>query len=248
MQRVTFLVEKTGDRIPCLLNPESVLLSRVAGLRTRESVMGPLTGAGLGDDPLIYTGGGRTELQLDLLFDVTLGGSSIETEDVRELTAPLCALAENLPDAQGPGHPPVVRFVWGKSLNMSGVVAAISERLEYFTDSGSPQRSWLRMRLIRVADPPAVMPEIRDPFSAGSATAAVESAATPTESRAHEVLGGTPDGEPGFRERLDQIADRYYQDPSLWRLIAGANGVDDPNEIPSGSVLSIPAVGGESAA
>jgi len=250
MQRATFLLEQSGDRIPCLLNPESVLLSRVAGLRTRESLLGPLTGAGLGDDPIIYTGGGRTELQLDLLFDVTLGGSSIETEDVRELTGPLWALTENLPDPHQPAHPPLVRFVWGKSLNIPGVIAAVSEKLEYFSDSGSPRRSWIRMKLLRVADPPATMPEIRDPFADGVPSTVVDEEESPSDdNRAHEVLGGGgPDGDPGSGERLDQLADRYYQDPSLWRRIAAANGLDGPTDAPSGSVLSIPGTGGEQSA
>jgi Contractile injection system tube protein len=249
MQRATFLVEESGDRIPCLLNPESVLISRVAGLRTRESLLGPLTGAGLGDDPIIYTGGGRTELQLDLLFDVTLGGSSLETEDVRDLTGPLWALTENLPDPHQPAHPPLVRFVWGKSLNVPGVIAAVSERLEYFNDSGSPRRSWLRIKLLRVSDPPAEMPEIRDPFAKGAPSTMVDDEPPAGEARAHEVLGGGgPEPEPGSTERLDQIADRYYRDPSLWRLVAAANGLDNPAQVPAGSVLAIPGAGGEQGA
>ena len=61
MERVAFLIERTGERIGCLLNPESIVRRRVAGVRTRRSAGGLLTGTGLSDDQLIYTGGGTTD-------------------------------------------------------------------------------------------------------------------------------------------------------------------------------------------
>ena len=66
MDRVTFLIEQSGERIPCLLNPETIQIARRAGLRPRRSIGGALTGRGRTDDPLHYTGGGMTELRLDL--------------------------------------------------------------------------------------------------------------------------------------------------------------------------------------
>ncbi len=69
MQRVAFLID-SGERIDCLLNPETVQVTRLAGVRQRGGADGQLTGVGLADDPLLFTGGGRTELVLDLLFDI----------------------------------------------------------------------------------------------------------------------------------------------------------------------------------
>lgn len=160
MLRVTLLVEETNERLRCLLNPESLVLRRQAGIQPRRSVSGRLTGAGLADDPLLYTGGGRTEFDLDLLFDVSLAGSSINTQDVRDLTLPLWRLAEgtNRTSRAGRGdRPPSVRFMWGKSWNIPAVVVAVAERLEDFTPDGVPRRSWLRMRLLR-AEAPAQRP------------------------------------------------------------------------------------------
>src|SRR5919199_346831 len=146
MERVAFLIEDTGVRLGCLLNPESLVTRRVAGVRRRRSLSGHLTGVRLADDPLLYTGGGRMELELDLVFDVSLAGSSITSDDVRDLTRPLWDLAENTPSDDGWGRLPVVRFVWGKSWNLPCVVEAVAGRLEYFTAEGAPRRSWLRMR------------------------------------------------------------------------------------------------------
>src|SRR5437016_7404592 len=153
MERVAFLLEETNERLGCLLNPESLVIRRVAGVLPRRSLGGQFTGVGLRDDPLLYTGGGRTELELNLLFDVSLAGSSIETNDVRDLTGPLWNLAENTRSTDGQRRPPLVRFVWGKSWNIPGIVAAVAEYLEQFTAEGAPQRSWLSMRLWRVSEP-----------------------------------------------------------------------------------------------
>ncbi len=111
MERVAFLIEETGERIACMLNPEDMVVRRLAGVRPRRSSGGALTGAGLADDPLLFTGGGMTELHLNLLFDVSLAGSSARVKDVRDLTYPLWQLAENAADEQNYGRPPLVRFI-----------------------------------------------------------------------------------------------------------------------------------------
>ena len=61
MERVAFLVEETGQRIDCLLNPDNIVVRREAGVQHRRLPGGPLTGAKVSDAPLINTGGGTTE-------------------------------------------------------------------------------------------------------------------------------------------------------------------------------------------
>jgi hypothetical protein len=258
MERIAFLVERTGARLSGLLNPDSVVMRRTAGIRPRHSTGGQFTGARLSDDPLLFTGGGVTELTLDLLFDVTLAGSSPATEDVRDLTRPLWDLSENADDVR---QPPYVRFVWGKSWNILGVVTAIAERVEQFTPAGVPQRSWLRLRLRRVDQASLGLPQepaSRAPVPQLSPDAAI----APDQIRTHETLGGgrgpageamrRSDGEPDRRapaERLDEIAHREYGDARYWRLIASFNDVADPLRVPEGRRLGIPsqaALGGSS--
>ena len=234
MERVAFLVEATGERLGCLLNPESLSISRTAGLRPRKAATGLLTGTGLSDDPLLYTGGGRTELMLDLLFDLGVAGSTIQATDVRDLTRPLWDLAEsNQAPAAGSG-PSVVRFLWGKSWNVPGVVSAVAERLEHFGPDGAPSRSWLRMRFVRVSE--------EDARTAASQPARPATGTTPgpeTAEVVHQVVGGGI-GQAGGSERLEDIAFRYYGDPSAWRLIAQANDIVDAARVPAGAVLRIP--------
>lgn len=248
MERVAFLHQETGARIGCLLNPESLVLRRRAGVTARLSAGGLVTGTELSDDPIMYTGGGTTELDLDLLFDVSLAGSSIHSDDVRDLTRPLWDLAENQRRQNAYGKPPCVRFVWGKSWNIPGVVVAVAERLEYFTSAGAPRRSWLRLRLRRISEQeirpaaggagplhqarepvpaalegPGITPEVHELSGAGAAAAGVEAPATPLAD-----------------ERLDQLAFRYYGNAALWRLIASFNGIIDPLRMAAGQLIELP--------
>jgi hypothetical protein len=244
MERVAFLVEATGQRLGCLLNPESLLMRRTAGVRPRRAAVGLLTGQGLADDPLLYTGGGTTELELDLLFDVALAGSSIVTDDVRELTRPLWELAENQAGDDGYGRPRLARFVWGKAWNMPGVVAAVAERLEQFTPAGAPRRSWLRLRLLRVSEPAPPPPAAR-PLPQALALPPEALPVAPDAVRVHDIIGsGVTEGEGGATERLDQIAARYCGQPWYWRLLAAFNNIDDPLRLAAGQQLRIPPVGG----
>jgi hypothetical protein len=236
---VAFLVEETGVRLSALLNPDTLVVRRTAGVQPRRAPGGPLTGAGLADDPLLFTGGGRTELDLHLLFDVSLAGSSVTTTDVRDLTAPLWALAENAGVERGQARPPLVRFVWGKSWSIPGVVVAVAERFEAFSALGAPQRSWLSLRLWRVGEPPP-RPAAPAASPAGAAALALTSMDIPEEEIGlHEVVGGGDDGR-NAGERLDEIAARYYGEPGLWRLLAVFNGIADPTAIPPPRSLRIP--------
>jgi len=244
VERVAFLIEETNERIGCLLNPESLVMRRVAGVQPRRSATGQLTGASLTDDPLLYTGGGQTTLELDLLFDVSLAGSSIATGDVRDLTDPLWRLAENTAQPDGYGRPPLVRFIWGKSWNIPGVVAAVSGRLEHFTSEGVPRRSWLRMRFLRVdeSERSSRKPVARQSLGGASLSEALRNSLdiSPDRVRTHEIIGGGEGGGRGSGERLDEIAYRSHGDHRLWRLIAAFNNILDPLRIPAGFLLRIP--------
>ncbi|HEX8249252.1 MAG TPA: hypothetical protein VF599_13830 [Pyrinomonadaceae bacterium] len=245
MERVAFLIEETGERIACLLNPESVVMRRAAGVRPRRSIGGSLTGAELADDVLLFTGGGMTEMFLNLLFDVALTDPAAKVEDVRSLTSPLWKLAENSSASRNYGEPPRVRFVWGKSWNIPGVVASVSEHLDYFDQTGTPLRSWLRMRFLRTVEPlaettakaPPLMPPPVNPALAATETAPMPPTAAETPNRQvkiHTFASG---------DRLDQLVRQqygFYGHPSLWRLIASYNSISDPLNIPPGTILQFP--------
>jgi hypothetical protein len=236
MERVAFLIDTTGERVDCLLNPETVQVTRLAGVRHRGAGGAQLTGSGLADDPLIFTGGGRTELVLDLLFDVDFVQAQVRPADVRMLTRPLWMLAENSAAEHGWLRPPLVRLVWGKTWNVPGVIVAVAERFDAFTGTGSPRRSWLRLKLVRAA-------ETADQAQAGFAEE-LAAASTPAAAPGGAVVaagdGATEPGHAGVR--FDLLANDALGSPLRWRLLAEHNRITDPLAVPAGTTLAIPPV------
>jgi hypothetical protein len=256
MERIAFLIEKTGNQISCLLNPENVVVRRSAGVKARSGVTGTITGLTMTDDPLIATGGGTTEIDLDLLFDTEIdnelrpnppAGTDTGGEiaalpsllDVRDMTRPIWNLAENGENPDGFGAPPLVRLIWGRAWNIPGVVMSVAEKFERFAADGRPQRSWLRLRLRRVdydvgAAPPRLPATSQfEPPSldgiAGDADRAVRIALLPDE-----------DGLPA--PRIDEIVAAYYSDASLTGAVLAFNDIVDPLCVPEGTILILPDV------
>jgi hypothetical protein len=264
MERAAFLIEESqqrpaGARLSCLLNPNTLVFRRVAGLRPRRSLAGALTQDGLRDDPLIQTGGGYTELRLDLLFDVNLPGTwlgnlsaspgapdsaSEPDRDVRDLTRPLWELSENQRRPGATAGPPRVLFVWGKKVwDFPAVVAAVAERLENFTAGGIPQRSFLRLRLLR-ADDGAVPEELPSP---ALLTVATDPVPEPEPPSPLDVLPLAEQPPPETYESyvspghpLFLTAFQFFGDASMWDILADANPDVDPVFVPPGTVLRIP--------
>jgi hypothetical protein len=143
----------------------------------------------------------------------------------------------------------LVRFIWGKGWNFPGILAAVAERLEYFTDLGTARRSWLRMRLLRVtADVPTMLPEpaiVRDlPDDAEPGDFNVKD----SDVLLHPLIDAGPcddadlDAAPST-ERLDQVAQKHYGHPALWRVLALYNAVPDPVRLDPSQVLRVPPLG-----
>lgn len=245
MERVAFIVERSEEQIPCLLNPESVLLQRKSGVVTQTTGGGVCQGVQLADNPLFFTGGGVTYLTVNLLFDTNLPGIKSRGNDVRLSTGPLWALSENQPRSEGgKAHPAIMRFVWGKAFNFPCVITEIAQRLEQFTEDGVPQRSYLRVRMRRVREHlenmsggAIVPPQLPNDLN--------KTVPTLDESVVrHAVIGADASGGEntanGEAERIDQLAYEHYGDSSLWRLIAWVNNIDAPDQLNAGVVLKIP--------
>ncbi|MCF8111189.1 MAG: hypothetical protein K9J85_06835 [Desulfobacteraceae bacterium] len=243
MERAAFLIKPEDVRISCLLNPETIVVKRNAGVRPRQSIGGPLTGRTMADAPLLFTGGGHTWMDMELLFDVNLPGSTMVTRDVRDLSGPFFRMAENDSAQNGYAQPPVVRLVWGKSWNIPGVITHAAEKLECFNASGVPSRSWMKLRLRRVA---GENEETGPSFD----WAAVEETYTKLievlEQYYSENAAGGADAVNErsvtclFNESLDLLAEKYYGNPALWRFIAIFNGISDPFAKTWNRVIRIP--------
>lgn len=102
MERVTFLIERSGARIACLLNPESLEARRQAGITRRRYSGGGVLGNPRSDDPLISTGGGITEYDLQLLFDIDVAN---EGRPARAPAPPLQSMPPAAVEAAAPEVP-----------------------------------------------------------------------------------------------------------------------------------------------
>jgi len=261
MERIALIVEATGERIRCLLNPDSIVIRRRAGLRAREGA-GGLAGPEHADDPLLFVGGGWTEFELDLLFDTELdlsaearlspeelGAAEFEppAHDVRNLTQALWQLSETTPSLQAaPGdrnEAKLVRFVWGQAWNVPGIVLSVAERLERFSPTGHPSRSWLRMRFRRVSEratqPIDKTPELTDIRWPGPDADVPESAIEVRESTGAVSTEGL-DEEQRVLARPDLWSQEMYGTPFLWRLYAYFSDLDDPLSPASDAVIRFP--------
>lgn len=226
MEKLAIIVEATGERFTCMLNPEHIVISRSAGLGQRRTTAGLIAGPHQSDFPLMRTGGGRTEVELQLLFDVDLVPPPILATATP--TPPAEPGEEELGSSSSPQAPPTatprpprdvrdytrplwelaensdvsgwgvpeVRLVLGKTMNILAVVEAVAERFERFDANGVPGRSWMSLRLVRVPDANPPAPTETESVDIPSGEEALARAAA-APLALHQVVGaGSAPGEP----------------------------------------------------
>jgi LysM repeat protein len=165
--------------------------------------------------PLVqFVNGNLRTLELELFFD-TWDTPGLSKRDVRDLTTPFAGLL----DIDSELHaPPILKVSWA-SLQLSCVLARVSQKFIMFAADGKPVRARLTVTFNEVID----------------AEQEVKRANLQTAdfSKVHVVVQG---------DTLDRIAARFYEDPARWRPIAVANGLADPRAIAVGQSLRIPAL------
>ena len=245
IERVILYDEERSSRIDALLNPESLTWKRRAGVRERVLEEVPIGAGQLAEDTIIYTGGGTTELSLELLFDTRLlprppGDEPEAPADVRRLTTPLWALTE--PDSASPAAGlRTQRLIWGE-WSLPVIATAISERFEDFTAEGIPRRSWIALELRRVNEPrDAALDEAGEAEAeaalAGQIEALTQTGAAETLDQLQDSDLQMPGGSEILRGRADLSAFGLFGDARYWPLVCDMLGVEDPLSA-TGSELS----------
>lgn len=207
-----YLLTETGDQIPCMFNPENFSLSMQNSWKNNT-----LPGQGVGEAS--FMGSSPGTLSLTLFFDTTATGA-----DVTTYTNKLQKLMEIDPDISGSDEgtnnqrPCTVQFCWNNYTSFPAVVTSLSVTFEYFTSGGTPLRARANLTLQQYKDP---TDQPRQNPTSG----------TPRPHRVHRVQPG---------ETLDRIAARHYGEPTRWRAIAEANGIEDPLALRPGRLLAIP--------
>ncbi len=207
-----YLEIEGGEQVPCLYNPESLSVGR------RNSwVSNPMPGKGV--PTLQYAGAAGGWMKLDLTFDTTDTGKAVTAHTGKILK--LMEVDPNLPGTDqttNNARPPTVTFHWGDLHSFASVVADLRLTFTYFSSSGVPLRASMQLELRQYKESDAFGPQ--NPTSG-----------TPKPSRTHRIQPG---------ETLDRISARYYGDSTRWRMLASANGLEDPLALRPGTVIDIP--------
>jgi hypothetical protein len=164
----------------------------------------------------------------------------VRPTDVRALTRKLWMLTENSAEERGSIRPPKVSLIWGRTWFVTGVIVAIAERFEQFAIDGAPRRSWLRLKLVRVAESAA---EAKAAFDAELAAAAAPMETPPPGTPPGGAVMAVGDGsnEPDYSGvRFDLLTNDALGSPLRWRLLAEYNQIANPFEVPPGTALAIP--------
>lgn len=210
-----FLELESGERLPCLYNPETLSVGR-----RNNWVSNPMPGKGV--PTLQYAGAGGGWMRMDLRFDTTVDGTPVTKHTGKILK--LMEVDPNLPGTdleRNNARPPTVTFHWGDLHSFRAVVSDIRLSFTYFSSGGVPLRAEIQLELRQYESSDALGPQ--NPTSG-----------TPKPSRVHRVQPG---------ETLDRISARYYGDATQWRRLAQANNVEDPLALHPGDLLDIPREG-----
>jgi hypothetical protein len=207
-----------GAQIECWFNPKEYSIQK-----QNQWKVDPVVGTAL---PTAQFGGGQPrKLTLDLMFD-----ASDSTLDVRTVTDTLFKAMEvdkalGSGSGKNSGRPPMITFNWGSTVMFKAVADSLSVQYMLFRPDGSPIRATAKLSLIQVE-------KAKDKSSSGAGGRG----GNPTTralpgSGSHLVRDG---------DSLPSIAFAHYRDPTRWRPIAEANGIDDPLRRRRGATLSIP--------
>ena len=133
--------------------------------------------------------------------------------DVRDYTRRITSL-QNI--ESGIKVPPLCIFVWG-SVKFVGVVVSVSENYTMFLASGIPVRATLNVTFKQASRIDKKHPN-----------------------QGRKSADRTKNRKTKGNERIDTISAKELNNPNRWRLIANANNLDNPRNIPAGTELIIP--------
>ncbi len=216
LEKAFLEIEGTTDKVPCLYNPETVTVGR-----RNNWVSNPMPGRGV--QTLRYAGANSGWLKVDLTFDTTNDGTPVSTHtgkivDLMDVDPSLPGSDETTSNVR----PPTVTFHWGDLHSFKAVIEGLRLSFTYFSSAGVPLRANMELEL-RQYEPSLA-------FGAQNPTSG-----TPKPHRVHRVQPG---------ETLDRISARYYGDSTRWRMLAAANGLEDPLAVRPGTMLTVPRLEG----
>ncbi len=199
-----------GSPISFQFNPETLALSKGAQWIRHQARSAKQVGVPE------FTGSLPRRLSLELFLDATDTHDTSVQKGVETLLSwcvPTArSIAANAPSA------PRVRFSWGSfdSVSFFGYLEEASATYSLFDADGKPLRATCAVQLTEAGDPTP-----RQNPTSGS----------PGTNRTHRLVVG---------DSLEMLAHQEYGDPTAWRVIAEANGIDDPLRLRPGTEILVP--------
>lgn len=178
-----------------------------------------------------FVGKGTSKLAIELIFDVS-GPRSQNVKDVRQLTRAVAVFMSPVPEGSGDDtryRVPGVRFEWG-TFTFDGVIEGMDETLELFSEDGYPLRATVSLNMsyqgISLADKSTARNNAATP-SPGSGSPTGTKPLTPA--KAGDTLQGMV------------AAGASASAGANWKAVAAANGIENPRQISTGTLLDMSA-------
>jgi hypothetical protein len=217
--------QKGGDlKVPFQFNPTEISFNK--GVQVAEIAIPGL------DTPLLQFVRGQNEtLTMDLFFDTTDHGMGDKTVSVTTLTDPLYQLMKIDPDSHAP---PICEFHWNDSFPGADVnkhagnqkrnaftciVESVRHKYTLFSPNGVPLRATLTVTLREYKTLDAQLSQL--------------GLNSPDKTQVRVLRSD---------ETLASIAGEHYARPGDWRVIADANGIEDPRRLTPGTFLVLPPI------
>lgn len=205
-----------GELIEVMFNPNSYTITKQVAWTpaTKSTDGGPTTDRNANAPTNTFAGGNARQLNLELFYDTT--ESNIAARDVRLQTDRIVRLTRISRDKE---QPPVCTVMWGvqktEDFPFVGTISSLTQNFVLFDQIGRPLRATLNVTFTEFLN--------RDD----------DERVTDPETTTRVVRLG---------DSLASIAADVYRDPSQWRAIARANGIENPLKVPAGAKLTIPKI------
>jgi hypothetical protein len=160
-----------------------------------------------------FGGGLPMTFRISLLLDSSLGSSG---ESIKEQANALMQAMHG-----GGSAPKFITFSWGSVSLPKCAPMSISIQYALFRPNGEPMRAFVDLELAQ-AEQLTPTGKAQNPTTRGVAGLS-----------AHTVRDG---------DSLPSVAFGAYGDPTRWRVLAEANGIDDPMRLRRGATLAIPRI------
>jgi nucleoid-associated protein YgaU len=160
-----------------------------------------------------FKGADPASMTVEVFLDGYESGQDISPQ-IKLLTSCCTPLDETIKKKKP--SPPWVIFGWGNQIHITAYVKSVDVKCTLFQPDGTPLRATCTVAMEEIAD------EVgrQNPTSGGT-----------TALRSRTVVAG---------DTLQSIAYEEYGTPVAWRVLARANGIDDPMRVATGQRLLIP--------